>query len=65
MTLPEQFLGKMQELKSQHAAEALAPSKKDQSEFGYGQACGLYQGLLIAEQAFNQLLEAVEKEQRG
>lgn len=64
MTIPEQFLVAMQELKSKFAAEALAPSKRDETEFGYGKACGVYQGLLLAEERFNDILSQVEKKER-
>lgn len=65
MALSERFLEALQELKAAHAGEALAPSIKDQTEFGYGKAVGTYQGLLHAEQRFSELLEAEEKKQRG
>lgn len=65
MTLSEKFLEALQDLKAKFAAEALAPSEKDQTEFGYGKAVGTYQGILHAEQRFSALLEAEEEKQRG
>jgi hypothetical protein len=65
MAISEKFLEALQELKAKHAAEALAPSKQDQTEFGYGKSVGVYQGILHAEQRFSELLEAEEKKQRG
>lgn len=65
MALSESFLEALQGLKAVHAAEALAPSERDQTEFGYGKAVGIYQGILLAEQRYSALLEAEEKKQRG
>ena len=65
MALSEKFLEALQGLKAKHAAEALAPSKQDQTEFGYGKAVGVYQGILHAEQRFSALLEAEEESKRG
>jgi hypothetical protein len=65
MALPDKFLEVLQELKARFAAEALAPSKQDQTEFGYGKAVGTYQGILHAEQRFSALIEAEEEKERG
>jgi len=62
MSLQEKFLGALQVLKADAAAEALAPSQKDQTEFGYGKAVGLYQGILHAERRFSALIEEEERE---
>lgn len=65
MALSEKFLEALQDLKAKSASEALAPSTKDQTEFGYGKAVGVYQGILHAEERFSALLEAEEQKQRG
>ena len=63
MALPDKFLEVLQELKAVHAAEALAPSLKDQTEFGYGKNVGIYQGILLAERRFSALIEQAEDKQ--
>lgn len=65
MALPDKFLEVLQELKAKCAVEALDPSKQDQTEFGYGKAVGIYQGILHAEQRFSALIEAEEEKERG
>jgi hypothetical protein len=65
MALQDKFLEVLQELKAKFAGEALAPSKQDQTEFGYGKAVGVYQGILHAEQRFSALIEAEDVKERG
>lgn len=51
----EQFLAKLQEEKGKFADTTLrSPSGK--SEFDFGLSCGIYRGLLTAEQWLNELL---------
>ena len=49
------FLAKLTEVKAQYAQEALN-SPKNKTEFGFGQASGVYHGLLLAEQLFNKMI---------
>lgn len=53
MPTPERFLNRLKELRTNHALEALNPGSGDQSEFGYGKACGIAQGLELAERLWN------------
>jgi hypothetical protein len=53
MPTPERFLALLQEQIFKHALEALNPGVKDQSEFGYGKACGILHGLRHAEALWN------------
>ena len=47
----------MQRLKEEQAdCIALLATPKDKSEFGYGEACGIYQGLCRAEQLFEEVV---------
>lgn len=64
MALQDKFLEALQELKAVYAGEALAPSKQDQTEFGYGKAVGTYQGLIHAERRFSELIEAEDDKKR-
>ena len=48
MPTPERFLAVLKEQLTKHALEALNPGKGDQSEFGYGKACGISLGLQTA-----------------
>ena len=54
MPTPERFLAVLKEQRLKHAFEALNPGKGDQSEFGYGKACGIAQGLEIAERLYEE-----------
>lgn len=40
-------------------ADASLRRPKDKTEFGYGEACGNYQGLLLAEQLLTNAIEEV------
>jgi hypothetical protein len=53
MPTPERFLALLQEQILKHSLEALNPGKGDQTEFGYGKACGIAQGLQHAEALWN------------
>lgn len=55
------FLAKLHEAKVRHSSEALE-RPKDKTEFGYGQASGVYHGLLLAEQLFNNAIGEEEDE---
>ena len=47
----------LQGLKEEQAGcIALLATPKDKSEFGYGEACGIYQGLRRAEQLFEDVV---------
>lgn len=52
MPTPERFLEALKELRYKHSLEALNPGKGNQSEFGYGKACGIAQGLELAERLY-------------
>ena len=47
-TILKKFLQRLKE--EQDGCIALLATPKDKSEFGYGEACGIYQGLGRAEQ---------------
>lgn len=47
----------MQRLKEEQTdCIALLATPKDKSAFGYGEACGIYQGLCRAEQLFEEVV---------
>ena len=50
----QKFLQRLKE--EQTDCIALLATPKDKSEFGYGEACGLYQGLCRAEQLFEDVV---------
>ena len=53
----------LQRLKEEQAGcIALLATPKNKSEFGYGEACGIYQGLCRAEQLFDETVGAAEDE---
>lgn len=53
----------LQRLKEEHAGcIALLATPKNKSEFGYGEACGIYQGLRRAEQLFEEVIGEAEDE---
>lgn len=62
MPTPERFYNALKELRHQHAEEALNPGAKDQSEFGYGKACGIAMGLQLAERLYDDQIAQEEKE---
>ena len=53
MPTPERFYTALKELKQTHSEEALNPSIKDQTAFGYGKACGIAMGLELAERLYD------------
>ncbi len=58
-TVLQQFLKVLKEEQSKHAvASLIRPS--DKSEFGFGQVCGLYAGLVRAEQLFEEVIGEAE-----
>ncbi len=53
----------LQRLKEEQAnCIALLATPKNKSEFGYGEACGIYQGLRRAEQLFDEVVGEDEDE---
>jgi hypothetical protein len=52
----ERFLQELQELKAKNAEASLKPGTDDQTEFGYGRACGQQLGLQLAEELLNKIL---------
>lgn len=65
MPTHERFLGELRELRQQLAAAALSPSEEKRSEFGYGKACGLDEGLRRAEELYEQIVDQEDQEERG
>lgn len=65
MGSPERFLNALKELRLKHSLEALNPGAKDQTAFGYGKACGIAQGLELAEKLFDSETAHEEAEKRG
>jgi hypothetical protein len=61
MPTPDRFLSQLKELRVKHALEALSPNPRNRSAFDYGYACGLVQGLEIAERLLNDELAAQEE----
>jgi len=58
----ETYLNKLKRMQAEFADAALR-RPKDKSDFGYGVACGTYQGLLTAEQLLTQSIEEVADDQ--
>jgi hypothetical protein len=57
----QKFLQRLKE--DQTDCIALLATPKDKTAFGYGEACGIYQGLCRAEQLFEDVVgEADDKE---
>lgn len=54
----ELYLRKLKGMQAEYADASLR-RPKDKSEFGYGEACGQYQGLLLAEQLLTSVIEEV------
>ena len=50
----QKFLQRLKE--DQTACIALLATPKDKTAFGYGEACGIYQGLCRAEQLFEEVV---------
>lgn len=57
----ELYLRKLKDMQVEYANAALR-RPKDKTEFGYGEACGNYQGLLLAEQLLTNVIEEVANE---
>lgn len=54
-TIEKQFLEQLKRLQVEYAVETLT-KPNDKSEFGFGQVCGVYRGLLRAEQLFKKVI---------
>jgi hypothetical protein len=54
----ELYLRKLKSMQAEYADASLR-RPKDKTEFGYGEACGNYQGLLLAEQLLTNAIEEV------
>lgn len=52
MPTPERYLEALKELRYKHSLEALSPGAGNQTSFGYGKACGIAQGLELAERLY-------------
>lgn len=62
MPTPERFLAVLKEQRIKHSLEALNPGKGDQTEFGYGKAVGISQGLEMAERLWEEQTTEEERE---
>lgn len=62
MSTPERFLAVLKEQRIKHSLEALNPGKGDQTEFGYGKACGISQGLEMAERLWEEQMTEEERQ---
>lgn len=58
----EVYLRKLKGMQTEYADAALR-RPKDKSDFGYGEACGTYAGLLLAEQLLSQSIEEVANDE--
>lgn len=56
MALAEKFLAEIGTLKADAASETLQPETRYQNAFGFGRACGIQEGLRMAEELLNKLL---------
>lgn len=65
MSSPERYLNALKELRYKHSFEALNPGAQDKTAFGYGKACGIAQGLELAEQLFDSQTAQEETERDG
>lgn len=65
MSIPERYLAALKEEQVKHATGALNPSAKDRTEFGYGKACGIAEGLLLAESLLDNVTAQQEGEESG
>ena len=57
----ELYLRKLKDMQAEYADASLRQPNKE-TEFGYGQASGKYQGLLLAEQLLTNVIEEVANE---
>lgn len=62
MPTPDRFLSALREKLFKFREEALNPGLKDQTEFGYGKACGIAQGLALAEELYDDQTAKEERE---
>jgi hypothetical protein len=62
MPTPERFLSLLKEKQTDHAIGSLNPGRGDQTEFSYGKACGILEGLKLAEQIYVDQTAQDEKE---
>ena len=60
----ELYLKKIKGMQTEYADAALR-KPKDKTEFGYGQASGQYQGLLLAEQLLTSAIEEVADDENN
>jgi len=60
----ELYLKKLKGMQTEYADAALR-KPKDKTEFGYGQASGQYQGLLLAEQLLTSAIEEVADDENN
>ncbi len=58
----EVYLRKLKGMQAEYADAALR-RPKDKTDFGYGEACGTYQGLLLAEQLLSESIEEVANDE--
>lgn len=58
----ELYLRKLKGMQTEYADAALR-RPKDKTEFGYGEASGQYQGLLLAEQLLTNVIEEVANDE--
>ena len=58
----EVYLRKLKGMQMEYADAALR-RPKDKTDFGYGEACGTYQGLLLAEQLLSESIEEVANDE--
>jgi len=59
----EIYLRKLKGMQAEYADASLR-SPKNKTEFGYGEACGQYQGLLLAEQLLSSVIEEVANDEQ-
>lgn len=59
----ELYLRKLKDMQAEYADASLR-RPKDKTEFGYGEACGQYQGLLLAEQLLTNVIEEVADDEK-
>lgn len=58
----ELYLRKLKGMQAEHADAALR-RPKNKTDFGYGEVCGVYQGLLHAEQLLTNAIEEVANDE--
>ncbi len=60
MATLERYLAALIDLQQKTALESLDPNRNAQTEFRYGQVCGIQQGLKMAEELLNSQLNEDE-----